>query len=213
MKNYIGNVYKNLTVLNQKREDNRTYLLCKCSVCGKEQWYRQDYFKSKNRKFCCANNTKFKTQNHAGETINNIKLLKITTKKRGTSYLYKCKCFCGKIFYATYAEIKKQKVRSCGCLKTYKPQNLKKAIAKYKENYIKKNKNIKIISNSKLYSNNTTGIKGVFFSNIENKWIAFLTFKGKRYKKRFNKREDAINYRKQLEEKYFKPILEKYKPD
>ena len=210
MKNYIGNVYDNLTVLEQKRENNKTYLLCKCSICGKIKWYRQDYFNSNNRKFCCKNNTKFKKQNHCGETLNNIEILKITNKKRGSSYLYECRCFCGNIFYATFNEINTHKVKSCGCLKKYRPENLKKAIKKYKEDYLKENTNLRNINNTKLYTNNTTGIKGVCFSKSENKWIAFLTLKGKNYKKRFLKKEEAINYRKKLEEKYFKPILDKY---
>lgn len=210
-RNYIGNVYKNLTVLDQKREGNRTYLLCKCSVCGKEDWYRQDYFKSSNRKFCCTNNTKFVRQNHSGEIINNIEFLNQTSKKRDTSYLYKCRCFCGNIFYATYAEIRSRKVKSCGCLKIYRPKNLEKAIKKYKDSYIKENTNLKTISNNKLYSNNKSGVKGVFYSTKENKWIANLRIKGANFKKRFNTKAEAINYRKELENKYFKPILSKYK--
>ena len=42
-------------------------------------------------------------------------------------------------------------------------------------------------------------------------WIANLIFQKKTYKKAFENKEDAIRYRKELEEKYFKPILEKYK--
>ena len=33
----------------------------------------------------------------------------------------------------------------------------------------------------------------------------------KSHQKAFKNKEDAIKYRKELEEKYFKPILEKYK--
>lgn len=213
-RNYIGNAYKNLIVINQKRENNSTYLLCRCSICGKEKWYRQDYFKNiEKRKFCCANNTRFKIINHSDETINNIELLEITNKKSGTSYLYKCKCFCGKIFYTTYTNIKDKKVRSCGCLKTYRPENLKKANISYKEKYIKDNTNLQLINNKQLSSNNTSGVKGVYFSKTENKWVAFINFKKKVYKKRFNKKEDAIQYRKYLEDKYFKPIIDKYKLD
>lgn len=212
IRNYVRNIYKNLIVLDQKRENNKTYLLCKCTICNKEKWYRQDYFKKiENKKFCCTNNTKFKIQNHSGEVINNIELLEITNKKRGSSYLYKCKCFCGNLFFATYTELKRKKVKSCGCLKIYRPQNLEKAISKYKEMYLKDNTNLKAIQNNKIYSNNKSGIKGVFYSKVEKKWIAFLTIKNKRYKKRFNNKEDAIKYRKLLEEKYFKPILDKYK--
>lgn len=41
-----------------------------------------------------------------------------------------------------------------------------------------------------------------------------MTFKGKQfYLGHFTTKQDAINARKAAEEKYFKPILEKYKED
>lgn len=210
-KNYIGNKYKNLIVINQKRENNKTYLLCKCSYCNKEKWYRQDYFKNvEEKKFCCANDTKFKRENHSGEIINNINILEETNKKSSTSYLYKCKCFCGNIFYATYANLKSKKVRSCGCLKIYRPENLKKALSKNKNCFLKENTNLSMLKSTKLFSNNKSGVKGVYFSASENRWIAFITINKKTIKRRFLKKEDAIKYRKNLEYKYFKPVIDKY---
>ena len=38
-------------------------------------------------------------------------------------------------------------------------------------------------------------------------------FQNKSHYKAFENKEDAIAYRNELEEKYFKPILEKYKAD
>lgn len=56
----------------------------------------------------------------------------------------------------------------------------------------------------------TTG-KGVSFSGTKNKWIAHMTFGGKKVlNKNFNTKEEAIQARLEAEEKYFKPILEKY---
>lgn len=40
---------------------------------------------------------------------------------------------------------------------------------------------------------------------------SWIKKKKKIYKKAFNNKNDAIKYRKELEDKYFKPILEKYK--
>lgn len=54
-------------------------------------------------------------------------------------------------------------------------------------------------------------IEGVFYNKSKKKWTANLIFQKKRYYKTFENKEDAIKYRKYLEDKYFKPILEKYK--
>lgn len=53
--------------------------------------------------------------------------------------------------------------------------------------------------------NNKSGIKGVCFDNTRKKWLATLLIRGKvKIVKRFDSKIDAINYRKQLEKKYFK---------
>lgn len=61
-----------------------------------------------------------------------------------------------------------------------------------------------------MQKNNTSGTTGVHWQSHNRKWRAKLIFQGKTYKKDFNKIEDAIKYRKRLEEKYYKPILDKY---
>lgn len=58
--------------------------------------------------------------------------------------------------------------------------------------------------NSKIYSNNTSGTTGVSFSKSRNIWEAYINVN---YKKinlgRFRNKQDAIEARKQAEEKYF----------
>ena len=125
--------------------------------------------------------------------------------------IWKCKCYCGNIFYAPLSQIKNGYIKSCGCYKS--PAVLDKVREKgfnaYTQKYLKDGTNLSTIS-SKMLSTNKSGIKGVFYSNSKNKWIANLTFQNKTYKKAFKNKEDAIKYRKELEKKYFKPILEKY---
>ena len=67
-----------------------------------------------------------------------------------------------------------------------------------------------MLKSTKLFSNNKSGVKGVYFSASENRWIAFITINKKTIKRRFLKKEDAIKYRKNLEYKYFKPVIDKY---
>ena len=55
------------------------------------------------------------------------------------------------------------------------------------------------IINQKIRSDNTSGYKGVSFSNKDCKWIACMTKKGKTTLKQFLLLEDAIEFRKELE--------------
>lgn len=59
-------------------------------------------------------------------------------------------------------------------------------------------------ANTKLRTDNTSGTKGVYFSNTRNCWIACIQANHKQFSKGFVNKEDAINYRKYLEEKYQK---------
>ena len=55
------------------------------------------------------------------------------------------------------------------------------------------------IINQKIRSDNTSGYKGVSFSNKDCKWVSSMTKKGKTKLKQFLLLEDAIYYRKELE--------------
>jgi hypothetical protein len=61
----------------------------------------------------------------------------------------------------------------------------------------------------KLSKNNKTGVKGVSWSKEKMKWVAQIGFKGKTiYLGRFDDINDAIQARKEAEERLFKPMLE-----
>jgi hypothetical protein len=52
----------------------------------------------------------------------------------------------------------------------------------------------------KLKNTNTTGVKGVSHCKRNNNYEAALSYKGKKYRKTFKNFEEAVEYRKQLEE-------------
>ena len=63
----------------------------------------------------------------------------------------------------------------------------------------------------KIPKTNKSGTKGVHLVKKTNKWKATISFKGEMiHLGCFSNKQDAINARKEAEEKYFKPILEKY---
>lgn len=57
--------------------------------------------------------------------------------------------------------------------------------------------------NRKKQSNNTSGTTGIHYDKSRNKWVAQIALNGKHHLKRFDKFDDAINQRKEWEEKYF----------
>ena len=57
---------------------------------------------------------------------------------------------------------------------------------------------------TKMRANNTSGTTGVCYDKHKNRWQAQLISHGKVYKKSFRTKDDAIDYRKYLEETYKK---------
>lgn len=90
------------------------------------------------------------------------------------------------------------------------PVNVKKMIKANKKENLKENTNLGRIASKKMQKNNVSNVKGVH-KNLDGYWIANISFKKEKiYLGCFKNKQDAINARKEAEEKYFQPILEKY---
>jgi len=57
-------------------------------------------------------------------------------------------------------------------------------------------------ANTKLRIDNTSGVKGVYYDKRHNRWMAYLQVAHQTYTRGFQNKQDAIEYRKHLEEKY-----------
>ena len=132
---------------------------------------------------------------------------------------WKCQCDCGNISFVRSHSLVQNATKSCGCLtKENGRKNGKENIKfskEYNESQQKEHTRLDRISpNAKILSNNKSGICGVCWIKTEMKWMAYIMLKGKQHTLgRFINKQDAINARKAAEEKYFKPILEKYGKD
>lgn len=125
-------------------------------------------------------------------------------KKRNT--LWKCQCDCGNITTTpSTCRLRKGKTKSCGCLSN------DTLISWGKSNDNKEGTKLSTLT-SKLSSVNTSGAKGVYWHKGASSWTASITVKGKNvYLGLFINKQDAIDARKAAEDKYFKPMLNKYK--
>lgn len=211
MKNYIGNKYGMLEVIDQKRENGRTLLLCKCN-CGNVKWMRKDYVNNAKSCGCLAKSTEFKQLDLTGKTYGYLTAIKATDKKASNgSIIWECKCKCGNITHVTAGQLTQGRIKSCGCLRKPHETEQGKALGKATKEQCVENTNLRNLT-AKKPRNNTSGYKGVTWDNSRKKWVAQLVFKGYRYYLgRFDNIEEAVKARKDAEQKYFEPILEKYK--
>ena len=135
----------------------------------------------------------------------------------------RCKCDCGEEKTILRNDIISGNTNSCGCLEKENRRRNNESFIKNKiwqhDNTLRfhekdtqeKGTKITMLRPDRPQKNNTSGVRGVTWDSSREKWIAHLYFKGKRVlNKRFSKKQDAINARKEAEEKYFKPVLEKY---
>lgn len=121
----------------------------------------------------------------------------------------RCKCDCGNVVVVGKTRIVGGYTQSCGCLNRERSAENLRSLTK-DGGRIFKNR----LKSDKPQSNNTSGIKGVWFDKSRGLWAAEIKIRGKRYRLgRFAKLEDAAAARKQAEEKYFTPVIEEEDED
>lgn len=188
--------------------------LCRCD-CGNEIVVLQNALTSKNGTRSCGCTKKEITRSRAkdmtGQRFGRLIVLGPAEleipKPNGTKLGWLCHCDCGKEIVVPRKELICG-LKSCGCLlsDTAKGKIKTNTLGQYNGTTISA-----IKPDRKANKNSKSGIKGVYWSKAESRWIAKIGFQGKNITLgRFVKIEDAIAARKAAEEKYFNPILEKY---
>lgn len=135
----IGEKYNLLTVIKATRKDSqyKKYYLCQCD-CGKLKEIRGDKIKSGHTKSCGCLNTEKRINNILGQKFNKLTVIEMTTKKRsGGDIVWKCKCDCGNVTEATASELRNNRIKSCGCLKSIGEREIQLLLDKYNINYKK----------------------------------------------------------------------------
>ena len=154
-----------------------------------------------------------------GQKFNRLTVLELGERNSSGQIQWKCRCDCGNIVLVTTTYLKTGHTKSCGCLNREKASNrlqtekfIKSRENYRKNNFLKENTSLALIGSKKVRKNNTSGVTGVNYIKNIKKWNASIFFKGKKINLGyFENIDNAIKARKEAEEKYFKPILEKYK--
>jgi len=172
-----------------------------CAFCGKE-------FKDtrSNRRFCsreCSGRSCAK--DITGQVFGKLTAIKRLEESNISHRLWLCRCDCGNYTKVPINFLTKGHTKSCGCAR--------KAKGKWKaENHpeIFEGTNIKKIVIEKPFKSNTSGVKGVH-QHIDGRWIARIGFKYERiYLGIFDTFEEAAEARREAENVYYKPVIEKY---
>ena len=152
------------------------------------------------------------SDNYIGKKYGMLTVIGLTGKKaKFNKHIYLCICDCGNKHEVTITNLVNGNTQSCGC--KHRDVSLSRII-KVNKGSLKERTNLNVISRNKANKNSKSGIRGVYYSNSSNRWVAQLSFKGEKYHLGyFKNKQDAIKARKLAEEKYFEPILDKYGKD
>lgn len=136
-----------------------------------------------------------------GQRFGRLTVIGYVPGGKGKTPLWHCRCDCGNEIYTRSTSLQSGKSNSCGC---YQAELASQMCRPFEGTSISK-------INSKLAKNNKTGVKGVFFSTRKQKYIAVIELRRvKHYLGMFDDINDAIRARKEAEERYFHPIVERY---
>ena len=150
-----------------------------------------------------------------GQRFGRLVAIRPTEERRDGKVLWECQCDCGNITKVRQGNLSQGLVRSCGCLRKEVAVEVgrscgAKTLEKGREEMCVEGTRLDTLK-QKISKNNTSGVKGVAWNRQHSRWEASIMFKGKAtYLGRYDNVEDAAKARKAAEEKYFKPILEKY---
>lgn len=126
----------------------------------------------------------------------------VVAKELGNGYVV-CHCDCGNDKKIRKWLLIQGYIHSCGCLR--------KEVAPKRHDVrllSKDGTNLSILASKNLRTSNTSGVRGVSWSQARMKWVGGIKIKGVEKKRRFDKLSDAVEYRKTLEELYIEPLLE-----
>lgn len=208
IKNLTGSKIGKLTLLERKRENNKTYYYCKCE-CGNEKWIRADTL---NRDSSCGCNRKYKFRDLTGMKFGMLEAIEVVSSSTNNGHIWKCKCDCGKYKNVAMSTLVSGTTKSCGCYQKEKAkQNIQKAHEIFAESNLVENTNISLLTPKKLIKTNKSGVNGVCFIEKEQRWKAYIGFQKKKYYLGyFNSKEEAISIRKEAEQQIHGKFLEWY---
>ena len=203
IKDLSGQTFGRLTVISmvEKRVGRSVAWECKC-ICGDMKQVSSTSLLTGNVRSCgCLRRNMDRIKDLSGQTFGRLRVISLVEDGSRGNARWNCVCTCGTEKTISSSDL--TKTRSCGCLH-------EEGLANFHEQFCVEGTLLKSLT-SKLRKSNTSGVTGVSLQKKDKRWRASITFQGKSiHLGIFDNIEDAAAARKAAEDKYFKPMLEKY---
>lgn len=183
VKDLSGQRFGRLTVIERDLNGpvGASKWICKCD-CGNVISVRRNHLVGGNTNSCgCSKKGVNIKPLVPGQRFGRLVVQGMTDKKSGNTYIYRCLCDCGKECYVSRASLVNGSTKSCGCLQSEKAKERFQPVKSARESYFVDGTDIAQLVCEKS-SNNTSGRKGVSWNSSACRWMADITFKGKRYR-------------------------------
>lgn len=212
MDNLTNKRFGRLIVLHKDENRKGNYWICKCD-CGNIKSICAKHLKSGDTQSCgCLQKERTKlpknhTLNLAGKHYGKLTVLSFDHCEKQQVY-WLCQCTCGNTRIVSSTDLQQRRVTSCGCEEKINRDSINAKL----QPFLQGGTNVSVIRSNKIKSTNTSGVRGVYWSKRDGKWIAKITIAGKSKMKYFKKQDFklAVKWRKQQEEEIFKPIIEAF---
>lgn len=213
----IGDKFGEWTVIDKAKKPYHS--LCKCS-CGVIKEVNNSSLRLGKSKSCghidsyrLAKTSREKGDKaYIGKDFGRLYVVKRVNSTGRSKYLYRCKC--GNEIVVEGKDLGRR-VNSCGCLKS---ENSKKLMDNIKSKGHDKLDNLRVEGtnlsslDTRISKNNKSGHTGVSYDKRSKKYRAYINLNKKQiHLGYYSTIEEAYQARLEGEEKYYKPILEKYK--
>lgn len=175
---------------------------CRCE-CGNVKQMNYHNLTQGCTKSCGCSRSAAQTKDLTGQRFGRLAALENTGQKKGSCFLWRCRCDCGRESVHSVNALQGGRVNSCGCLK--RENDALKRSLHYVDNTC-----IEFIEDTKkLRSDNTSGCRGLKL--VRGKWQARIGFKKKSYYLgQYSDKEEAIRVRRQAEEAVYGEFLDWY---
>lgn len=205
-----GRRFGRLTVIKKTtRKDawGRCYLYrCRCD-CGRVKLTTSTMLLSGQVRSCGCLQREARKRDITGERRGALIAVRPTGQLRAGSAVWVWRCDCGREIKATIDQVFYSGLRSCGC----RNREIKRsqAIAAQAHCLRVDGTDVSRIRNNRVPKNNTSGVVGVSYNHVHDKWYARISFKGRSiWLGAYGDKGKAVRARRRAEREYFKSFLE-----